>query len=64
MLAETPDGIPFKDLPKLVREHLGVEEAEQIGSISWYTTTIKLEMEVRGEICRSEQPGHQVLTAA
>ena len=45
-------GIPFKDLPKLIKGMLNEEDLEQLGSLGWYTTTVKLDLEVRGEIER------------
>lgn len=45
-------GVPFKDLPSLVENQLSKEDQERLGSISWYTTTVKLDLEVRGEIER------------
>jgi hypothetical protein len=47
-------GIPFRDLSKRVRENLTPAEIKELGSISWYTTTVKLDLEVRGEIERVE----------
>ncbi|MEM8874640.1 MAG: hypothetical protein AAGD32_10310 [Planctomycetota bacterium] len=43
------DGVAFMaDLPDAV----GARLTEDIGSVGWYTTTVKLELEVRGEIER------------
>ena len=64
ILAECPNGVPFKELPDRVRQHLGEEEAAQTGSINWFTTTIKLELEVRGEVRRLDQLGPQVLAGS
>jgi hypothetical protein len=45
--------VPFmSDLPGLVAAALTPEEREQLGSVGWYTATVKLELEVRGEIRR------------
>ncbi len=49
---KTKSGIAFKDMPKLVEKHLSAEERKSLGSITWYTVTVKLDMEVRGELCR------------
>ena len=46
------DGVLFKELPALVEGQLSGEEKKQLGSVSWYTTTVKLDMEVKGEISR------------
>ena len=47
-------GLPFRDLSGRVAERLAPDEAERLGSVGWYTTTVKLELEVRGEIRRLE----------
>lgn len=60
-LDEQPDGILFKELPALVAEHLSKTEITRLGSIAWYTTTVKLDMEVRGELRRSAGKGPQRL---
>jgi hypothetical protein len=39
-------------LAALVAEHLPEDELDQLGSVSWYTTTVKLDLEVKGEIER------------
>jgi hypothetical protein len=47
------EGVPFmSDLPDLVASALTPEERENLGSVGWYTATVKLELEVRGEIRR------------
>lgn len=35
-----------------VAKALTPEEREKMGSVGWYTTTVKLELEVRGEVRR------------
>ena len=52
ILPTTGDGIAFRDLSDLVSETLSEEERREIGSISWYTTTVKLDLEVKGKIER------------
>ena len=49
VLPNTSPGVPFKELPSLVGEKLG-DEREKIGSMAWYTTTVKLDLEVKGKI--------------
>ena len=45
-------GVLFTDLFDLVAKRLSPKQRKEIGSIPWYTTTVKLEMEVAGEIAR------------
>ena len=44
--------MPFSALPSRVRERLSEEELGKLGSVGWHATTVKLELEVRGEISR------------
>lgn len=46
------EGLPFKELPGRVRELLSADELSKLGSVSWYTTTVKLDLEARGELER------------
>jgi hypothetical protein len=50
-------GFPFKDLAGAVRGALTEEELSGLGPASWYTVTVKLDLEARGEISRV--PGAQ-----
>jgi hypothetical protein len=50
--AADPDGLAFKDLSKEVAARLDSDTKSQFGSIGWHTISVKLEMEVRGEITR------------
>lgn len=45
-------GVEFRELPGLVEQHISAGEIEKLGSVSWYTTSVKLDMEVKGEIER------------
>ena len=45
-------GLEFRDLPALVEQQIGPGDLEKLGSVSWYTTTVKLDMEVNGQIER------------
>lgn len=45
-------GILFKELPDIVGTYLQQDEKEKLGSITWHTTCVKLDMEVKGEISR------------
>ncbi|MBL8520831.1 MAG: hypothetical protein JNK75_09165 [Betaproteobacteria bacterium] len=55
VLPRDGDGMRFIDLPDAVRRQLGPEELRTLGSVSWYVTTVKLDLEVKGEVRR--QPG-------
>jgi hypothetical protein len=46
------EGIAFVELPGLVQEALTSPERRRLGSVSWYTTTVKLHMETTGELER------------
>jgi hypothetical protein len=45
-------GIPFQELPRRVADLLPGQTRATLGSVGWYTTTIKLDLEARGEIER------------
>jgi hypothetical protein len=51
-LDRLPVGVEFGDLPRMVERELSDDERERLGSIMWYTTTVKLDLEVQGEIER------------
>jgi len=46
------EGTAFRDLPALVERNLTPDERARVGSIMWYVTTVKLDMETKGEIER------------
>jgi hypothetical protein len=46
------DGIPFQDVPDLVQRVLPRRVKERFGSITWYTVTVKLDLEARGVLER------------
>lgn len=55
LLAATPKserGVSFKELPDLIVERLPGGEIPGGGSIMWYTTVVKLDLEARGLIER------------
>ncbi|MFH1679651.1 MAG: hypothetical protein ABIH26_03295 [Candidatus Eisenbacteria bacterium] len=60
--SERKEGAAFRDLPGLVAKMLAARERAELGSVSWYTTTVKLELEVRGEIRRVPGARPQRLT--
>lgn len=45
-------GVHFKDLPSMVDKTLTEVDRQRLGSVSWYATTVKLDLEARGEIER------------
>ncbi len=55
ILAELPEkgeGVPFQELAGRIQSRISPAELERLGSIGWYTTTVKLDLEVKGEIER------------
>ena len=63
-LREQPGGVLFNELPGQVALQLSEQELAHLGSVSWYTTTVKLELEVRGEIRRVKGGSPQRLRLA
>lgn len=55
------DGVRFVDLPDLVRDQIDAENLAELGSVNWHVTTVKLEMEVRGDVARFDGPTGQML---
>ncbi len=62
-LAAEPAGVPFGELRSRVAERLSEAERAALGSLGWYTTTVKLDLEARGEIVRLPGSGAQRLRA-
>ena len=52
ILSDSEGGVEFRSLPGLIDARLGAEQRSTLGSVSWYTTTVKLDMEVKGDIER------------
>jgi hypothetical protein len=52
VLPRRGEGTLFQELPALVENRLTPEHRSQLGSVNWYTATVKLALEVRGEIFR------------
>ena len=48
------EGIAFRALPNVVKEYLPGGELPGGGSIGWYVTTVKLDLEARGMLERLE----------
>ena len=51
-LPRNAEGVPFRELPSRVKRQIPKASLPQMGSVPWYTTVVKLELEVRGEIQR------------
>lgn len=60
------DGNPrvYNDVRDAVGARLSEEEAERLGKLGWHVITVKLEMEVRGEIERVKAKGPQQIRLA
>ncbi len=56
-----PPGVAFRSLPGLVERALTPRERHDLGSVNWYTTVVKLHMEVLGELERLPGAGPQHL---
>ena len=56
--------VPFSELTERARAKLADNDQAKLGSIGWHVTTVKLELEVRGEIRRLDRPGNQILALA
>lgn len=54
--------IAFRDLPDAVRDELAPDVLDRLGSVGWHVTTVKLDMEVRGQIARLPKVTPQRLT--
>jgi hypothetical protein len=52
VLPRKGEGVRFTELTGLVKAELSAEELRDLGAPMWYVTTVKLELEVRGEIRR------------
>lgn len=52
ILDGSADGVEFRSLSGLIEARLSAEQRANLGSVGWYTTTVKLDMEVQGDIVR------------
>jgi len=50
--SRSKEGVLFQDLSGLVEADIGKKMASEIGSMRWYTTNVKLDMECKGIIYR------------
>lgn len=55
------EGVLFKELPDRVRRRLSPADRKRLGSTAWYTTVVKLDMEVKRELKRVKGAGPQRL---
>jgi Family of unknown function (DUF6958) len=46
------DGLAFSELPEAVKSRLSPDQLARLGSVGWHVTTVKLNLEVEGEIAR------------
>jgi len=60
ILREEEQGLSFQEVAGRIQSRLSPAELEQLGSLGWYTTTVKLDLEVKGEIERipGKRPQH------
>ena len=56
--------VRWSELTDLVAQRLTPAERADLGSVGWHTVSVKLEMEVRGEIRRRATKGPQVIGLA
>lgn len=52
VVPRSKDGVEARLLPKLVEKALPVHDLRLLGSVTWYTVTVKLHLEVLGELAR------------
>jgi hypothetical protein len=45
---------PAKGIAERAAAHLSQQERAELGSVGWHMTTVRLELEVRGEIMRAK----------
>lgn len=51
-IPKTKEGIEFQGLADTIGKALSASEKSELGSVAWYTTTVKLDLEVKQEIER------------
>lgn len=52
VVPHTAPGIAAKHLPDLIRQHIASDDLTALGSLAWHATTVRLHMEVTGELRR------------
>ena len=53
--------IKYKDLNDAVRKRLSSDQLDKLGSLGWHVVTVKLELEVRGEVVRRDVKGPRLI---
>ena len=62
ILAVLAEGdIRFTDLQAAVGARLAAADLQRLGSLGWHVTTVKLELECRGEVVRRAVKGPQMI---
>ena len=62
VISESEDGeVVFKNLAEQVKVHLTSNQIARLGSLGWHVTTVKLNMEVDGELERVPRKTPQTL---
>lgn len=54
----------YTDVRDALGDRLSADEAAQLGKLGWHVITVKLELEVRGEIIRVPAKGPQQIALA
>ena len=49
-----PVGLLYKEMNEAVRPRLSADQLARLGSLGWHVVSVKLELEVRGELVRVE----------
>jgi hypothetical protein len=52
VIPASKEGVCFSDLPTLLEQVITPDDLSNLGSLMWYTTTVKLDLEARGLIER------------
>jgi len=59
-----PSGLLFKDINEAVKTRLTQDQLSRLGSVGWHATSVKLELEVAGEIKRVAKSSPQRIIKA
>ena len=59
-----PEGLAFKDMKEAVRVRMTEEDLADLGALGWHMTTVKLNMEVDGELSRVAKVSPQRIVLA